>query len=77
MRCAEASASSRRAFHAVVMSHHSFVVVTAPVSIVHTVPEEDKTISPLSQSLSTGRASILSYIAFFVGTSVDPFHPAP
>lgn len=76
VRCAEASASSRSALPATVISHPSLVVVTAHVSIVHTVPLEDKTISPLSQSLRTGSASILSYIAFLVGTSIVPFHPA-
>lgn len=53
----------------------SFAFVTTLLSIVHTVPEVDRVISPLSPSESTGKASILSYRAFLVGTSVLPFHP--
>jgi hypothetical protein len=56
-----------------------FASVTAPLSIVHTVPLEETVMSHLSPSEThpPDIVSILSYRAFFVGTSVDPFHPAP
>lgn len=56
-----------------------FAGVTTELSIVHTVQLQDTVMSPLSPSVTQPLeiVSILSYIAFFVGTSVDPFHHTP
>ena len=49
--------------------------MTTLLSIVATHPDTVK--SPLSSSEKVGIACIASYMSFFVGTSFDPFHPAP